>query len=275
MRKHAWVTIAGVIIMSQALTGAFAENIVLKNGEKVSGKIVDKTDKDIKVEIEGVGVPLTYFLEDIDTIDGATVVVSAAAPAAAAATTPASAGTSPGSMVIISGNQDFLNHISAGNNLSKEGKFEEAAAEFSSAINLVANDARVYILRGVAYENQASHDKAIADFTKALGIDPNQPLAYSWRGIAYSTQSSYKEALADFDKAIELSPQNAQVFYNRGVIYYFQKDYKKSYADLAKAKSMGYTIDDKILDEMKRAAQGTESPQNDQTGSADQPKSNP
>ncbi|MDD5432426.1 MAG: trypsin-like peptidase domain-containing protein [Candidatus Omnitrophica bacterium] len=46
----------------------FAETIVLKSGKTVEGKIVERTDKYIKVDFYGVQVP--YFLNDIKSIDG-------------------------------------------------------------------------------------------------------------------------------------------------------------------------------------------------------------
>jgi hypothetical protein len=50
------------------LSFAFAETIVLKSGDKVEAKIIEKTSDYVIVEISGI--PLTYFLEDIDSIDG-------------------------------------------------------------------------------------------------------------------------------------------------------------------------------------------------------------
>jgi hypothetical protein len=46
----------------------FAETIHLKSGKAVEGKIVERTDKYIKIDF--YGVELTYFLEDIADIDG-------------------------------------------------------------------------------------------------------------------------------------------------------------------------------------------------------------
>jgi hypothetical protein len=46
----------------------FAETILLKSGQKIEGKIIEKTDKYINVEIAGTSQP--YFLDDIESIDG-------------------------------------------------------------------------------------------------------------------------------------------------------------------------------------------------------------
>jgi len=46
----------------------FAETVLLKSGQTVEGKIVEKTDKEIKIDLDGV--PLTYFFDEIESIDG-------------------------------------------------------------------------------------------------------------------------------------------------------------------------------------------------------------
>jgi hypothetical protein len=47
----------------------FASEIVLKNGQKLEGKIVEQTDKYVKFD-SGVGMVLTYYADGIDTVDG-------------------------------------------------------------------------------------------------------------------------------------------------------------------------------------------------------------
>jgi len=46
----------------------FAETIVLKSGQSVEGKLIEKTDKYIKIDFQGV--PLTYFLDEIESVKG-------------------------------------------------------------------------------------------------------------------------------------------------------------------------------------------------------------
>jgi len=46
----------------------FAETIVLKSGKTVEGKILEKTDRYVKIDFEGI--PITYFMDQIDKIEG-------------------------------------------------------------------------------------------------------------------------------------------------------------------------------------------------------------
>ena len=46
----------------------FAETILLKSGKKVEGEIIGQTDKYIKIDFQGL--PITYYLDDIESING-------------------------------------------------------------------------------------------------------------------------------------------------------------------------------------------------------------
>jgi len=48
----------------------FAETVVLKSGQTINTKIIEKTDKYIKVEVDSQGTILAYPLEQIESIDG-------------------------------------------------------------------------------------------------------------------------------------------------------------------------------------------------------------
>ncbi|MBU2103044.1 MAG: hypothetical protein ABH865_01830 [Candidatus Omnitrophota bacterium] len=46
----------------------FAETITLKSGKTVEGMILEKTNDSLKIDIEGI--PLTYYFDDIEAING-------------------------------------------------------------------------------------------------------------------------------------------------------------------------------------------------------------
>ncbi|MFH1622761.1 MAG: hypothetical protein ABIA97_06580 [Candidatus Omnitrophota bacterium] len=47
----------------------FAETIILKSGKIIKGKIVERADGEVKVDI-GIGFPITYYLSEVESIDG-------------------------------------------------------------------------------------------------------------------------------------------------------------------------------------------------------------
>lgn len=55
---------AGLLFSAISLYPAYADVLVLKSGEQVEGKITEKTDQYIKIDIGGM--PVTYFLDEID-----------------------------------------------------------------------------------------------------------------------------------------------------------------------------------------------------------------
>jgi len=48
---------------------ACASEVVLKSGEKIEGKIIEQTNKYIKIDT-GINMPVTYYSDEIDTVDG-------------------------------------------------------------------------------------------------------------------------------------------------------------------------------------------------------------
>lgn len=60
-----WIFLFMLLVSQDAL----AETIMLKSGKVIDGKIVQRNEDEIKVDI-GVGVNITYFLDDIESIDG-------------------------------------------------------------------------------------------------------------------------------------------------------------------------------------------------------------
>lgn len=61
--------IIGIIIFFSLIGFVFADTIKLKSNKIIEGNIIERTDKYIKVDV-GIGVPITYFLDDIESIGG-------------------------------------------------------------------------------------------------------------------------------------------------------------------------------------------------------------
>jgi len=60
--------LAAVALIFLAAPAGWTEVLLLKSGKKVEAKIVERTDTCVKVDLEGV--PLTYFSDEIESIDG-------------------------------------------------------------------------------------------------------------------------------------------------------------------------------------------------------------
>lgn len=73
MQKKRSVGMLVVLLLAFPLV-CFAETIVLKSGQVVEGKVVERTDKYIKIDFQGV--ELTYFMDDIESINGAVPIIT-------------------------------------------------------------------------------------------------------------------------------------------------------------------------------------------------------
>ncbi|HET6371244.1 MAG TPA: tetratricopeptide repeat protein, partial [Nitrospiria bacterium] len=78
------------------------------------------------------------------------------------------------------------------------------------------NMARVYL--GVALSREGRLDEAAANFSKVLSINPNDAVSLNNLGIISSRQGKAKEAIEQFRKAIANKPDYAEAHYNLGLV---------------------------------------------------------
>jgi tetratricopeptide (TPR) repeat protein len=104
-------------------------------------------------------------------------------------------------------------------NLVNEGKYEEAIAELTQAIDICPEYAELYFNRGTAYCWIEEYEKAIEDYNAAISMNESYHEAYNGRGYAYSGMDEYNVAIANYTEAISIEPTNAEYLYNRGCAY--------------------------------------------------------
>jgi len=99
-------------------------------------------------------------------------------------------------------------HLNQGNTFYNEGKYEQAVAEYSKAIELDPGLASAYHNRGLAYYKMEQYDLALADFNKTIELDPKMSTAWVGKGISLERLGKYKEALEAYNKALEVNPND-------------------------------------------------------------------
>jgi len=265
------------------VSSVYAEIIVLKSGQSIEGKIIEKADK--YITIDSHGVPLQYFFDEIESIDGVKEI-------------------SPSTEYSEKEKRDISDHIKIGVTGPKEnvayaillnrgvdylgkGDYDQAISEFTKAIEIdpslpdaysnrgdaylhkanydqaisdctkaIAinpNFETAYLNRGVAYFYQRNYDQAISDLSKAIEINPNYDLAYSSRGGVYCEKANYDQAISDCTKAIAINPNNSQAYNNRGLTYYYKGEYHRAEEDVHKAELLGYKVNSNLIDNLKKA----------------------
>ncbi|XP_028403093.1 small glutamine-rich tetratricopeptide repeat-containing protein beta-like [Dendronephthya gigantea] len=95
-----------------------------------------------------------------------------------------------------------------GNNLMKDGKFEDAIECYDKAVKLDWTNAVYLCNRAAAYSKLGHHEEAVKNCKQSLELDPNYGKAYGRMGTAYMALEKYQEARDSFAKAKELDPGN-------------------------------------------------------------------
>ncbi len=106
-----------------------------------------------------------------------------------------------------------------GEMLGRIGESKDAQKEFQKAKAQAPADDRIYYKEGNAYFDEQKYDLAIGSYTKALDINPSNKLALNNMGVAYMEQKNYTQAAAKFKQVLELDPAYDMAVLNLGIIY--------------------------------------------------------
>jgi len=126
----------------------------------------------------------------------------------------------------------YINRGIIFNNLGEQDK---AIEDYTKAIELKSDNATVYYNRGISFNKNGEQEKAIADYTRSIELKPDYAEAYINRGIIFNNLEEQGKAIADYTNAIELNPDNATVYYNRGISFNKNGEQEKAIADYTRA----------------------------------------
>jgi tetratricopeptide (TPR) repeat protein len=104
-----------------------------------------------------------------------------------------------------------------GNDLGRQGKYEEAIKKYDKAIQNDPAYSEPYYNRGKAKLNLKDYKGAIVDFNSAINLDPKNSDIYNNRGIAKKKIKDLKGAIEDYNKSLTLDKTNYRVYLNRGI----------------------------------------------------------
>jgi tetratricopeptide (TPR) repeat protein len=138
-------------------------------------------------------------------------------------------------------------------------EYDQAIADFGSAIRLDSRSARHHVKRGDSYNGKGDYERAIADYSAAIALDPKDAATYERRSAAYMGKGDTDRANADYaemvrldaeecetdrnggavaacSRAIVRDPADAAAWYNRGL---FSKDQDRAESDFEQAMKAG------------------------------------
>jgi tetratricopeptide (TPR) repeat protein len=99
-----------------------------------------------------------------------------------------------------------------------------------------------YMCRAMIYANQGRYQEALADNSRAIELQPNDPRAWYNRGNRYWELRQPDQAIADYTRAIDLDPTLAQAWNNRGILHLDKGEAEKAVADLTRAVKLDATL---------------------------------
>jgi Flp pilus assembly protein TadD len=111
---------------------------------------------------------------------------------------------------------DYYRIVDEASELMKQGRHQEAAAEWRKALELSPAEARAHNNLGVCLFSTGKVDEAVAEYRAALELSPEYPEALNNLGDALVRKKQFNEALPYLEKAIDLNPRYASAHSNLG-----------------------------------------------------------
>jgi superkiller protein 3 len=107
--------------------------------------------------------------------------------------------------------EEAIRRNNLGADLLRQGRLEEAIAEFQRAVEADPGYAAAQLNLGYAYERRDRVDDAIAQYKKAIQLEPGNVLGLNNLGVLYDKKGLYDEAIESFEQGLRIDPSNAKL----------------------------------------------------------------
>jgi tetratricopeptide (TPR) repeat protein len=127
-------------------------------------------------------------------------------------------------------------HVNRGVMRVRQGRLEEAVAEFDRAIAVKPDAYQAYVNQAEAYQQLKQLSEAVARLDRAISLEPGMPALYRLRAQLYLQREDPDAALRDLDQAIRSGEGRgpaaalAQDHFERGRILHHGKRYGEAVA---------------------------------------------
>ncbi len=106
--------------------------------------------------------------------------------------------------------------VARGSIRTTEGQYVRALADLGRALRIDANNAQVYLERGIIHQARGAYDIAVRDFDQALALAPGLQSALDRRAEAVQQRATaYIQEIAQLDEYLQQSPGNAELLNSR------------------------------------------------------------
>ncbi|WP_226782017.1 tetratricopeptide repeat protein [Oceaniglobus trochenteri] len=133
-----------------------------------------------------------------------------------------------------------LIHVTLADTLRELDRFEEASRAYDRAVALfkgpVPGQWPIYFARGITYEKTDRWEEAEADFRTALELQPDQPQVLNYLGYSYvEKRENLDEALTMIERAVAARPESGYIADSLGWVFYRLGRYEEAVAPMEKA----------------------------------------
>lgn len=126
-------------------------------------------------------------------------------------------------------------HNSRGVALRNLARWEDALESYERAIALQPRDALTWHNKAVVLWHLGRHEEQLVAAEQALHLNPRLDKAHNSRGLALQELKRVDDALAAYGRALELNPQYFHAINNRGTLHLEQGQYELALADFDRA----------------------------------------
>jgi len=146
-------------------------------------------------------------------------------------------------LVSINSNNDFI-YLDIAEIYQVQHDTANAIANLKKSYAYDGFTAAMFYERGRDFSDLKMYDEALADFTSAISLNTENADYYFSRAVAYSKQDLHENAMSDYFSVLKFNPMNMLALNNLAYEYFNLEDYSKAEETFLKALS----IDDKHFD---------------------------
>ncbi len=126
-------------------------------------------------------------------------------------------------------------HLSAGRQLLKDGRINEAIAELSTAVSLDSKLAEAHSLLGIAFDQKGLGDRAKESYEKAVKVEPEDAQSLNNLGFSLYQNGNYRAAIDRLKRAAKLAPTDERILNNLGLALCRMGKFEEAYKHFARA----------------------------------------
>ena len=150
---------------------------------------------------------------------------------------------------------DVTIHFNLGNAYVDNEMFEEAISEYEKVIEIDPTNIDAILDLGMLYLDFDQTDEALSLYSNASKSNPDNPYLHYHLGEVYARKQRYDKAILEFKRALAINNMDPEIQYRLAQTYNETKQFGLALEHVTRARELGYLVDQKFVDELKRKTQ--------------------